>query len=104
MGARSPEGTPTTPPATRLERWLALDRRYSARMRIAEKPGPMRWLAICWPTPAIAGTWCRPCCWRPWLSGTAAQWLVARLLIGIGVLIVIIFLVKRRFKRRAARR
>ena len=85
--------------ATRLERWLALDRRYSARMRIAEKAGPMRWLAILLAHTGDSWYLVPAMLLAAWLGGAAAQWLVARLLIGIGVLIVIIFLVKRRFKR-----
>jgi undecaprenyl-diphosphatase len=89
----------TTPPATRLERWLALDRRYSARMRIAEKPGPVRWLAILLAHSGDSWYLVPAMLLAAWLGGAAVQWLVARLLVGIGVLIVIIFLVKRRFKR-----
>ena len=91
-------GTPT-PAATRLERWLELDRRYSARMRIAQKPGPLRWLAILLAHSGDSWYLVPAMLLAAWLGGPAAQWLVARMLIGIGVLIVIIFLVKRRFKR-----
>jgi undecaprenyl-diphosphatase len=83
----------------RLQRWLELDRRYSAQLRQALKPGVLRRLAILlahsgdswYLVPALL-------LWA-WLGGAPIQWLVARVLIGIAVLIVIVLLVKRRFKR-----
>ncbi|MEP7355779.1 MAG: phosphatase PAP2 family protein [Anaerolineales bacterium] len=87
------------PPATRLDRWLALDRRYSAKLRFAEKPGPLRRLAILLAHSGDSWYLGPALLLAAWLGGQPAQWLVARLLIAIGVLVVIIFLVKRRFKR-----
>jgi undecaprenyl-diphosphatase len=97
--ARTPDTEQSQPPASRLERWLALDRRYSARLRIAEEPGPTRRLAILLAHSGDSWYLIPAMLVAAWLGGPAAQWLVWRLLIGIGLLIVIIFLVKRRFKR-----
>ena len=97
-GARTPDQAPA-PPATRLERWLDLDRRYSAKLRFAEQPSLLRRLAILLAHSGDSWYLVPAMLLAAWFGGPAAQWLVARLLIAIGVLIVIIFLVKRRFKR-----
>jgi undecaprenyl-diphosphatase len=89
------------PHATRLARWLELDRRYSARLRFSEKP---RWPALRWLAVLLAHSgdswYLGPAMiLAAWLGGPTVQWLVARLLIAIGVLVVVIFIIKRRFKR-----
>lgn len=85
---------------SRLERLLEADRQYSARLRYAEKPGPLRQLAIFL---AHSGdSWF-------WGAGLAATWLVAgpegklfalRLALAIGGLAVLVLAVKRMFRRR----
>jgi undecaprenyl-diphosphatase len=89
----------TPAPATRLERWLALDRRYSAKLRFAEKPGLLRRLAILFAHSGDSWYLGPALLLAAWLGGPATQLLVTRLLIAIGVLVVIVFIIKRRVKR-----
>jgi undecaprenyl-diphosphatase len=91
-------GTPTQA-ASRLGRWLELDERYSTKLRFAEKPGALRWLAILLAHSGDSWYLVPAMLLAAWLGGPAVQWLVSRLLIAVALLIVIIFLVKRRFKR-----
>ena len=84
----------------RLQRLLQADRRYSAKLRYAEKPGQLRRLAIFL---AHSGdSWF-------WGLGLAAVWLLSgadgktyavRLVLAIVGLALLVFLVKRAFKRK----
>ena len=91
--------TAVPPRTARLERWLELDRRFSAKLRLAETHSRLRRPAILLAHSGDSWYLAPALLLAAWLGGPAVQLLVARLLIGIGVLIVIVFLVKRRFKR-----
>jgi undecaprenyl-diphosphatase len=89
-----------SPALSRLERLLQADRYYSARLRYAERPGPLRRLAIFL---AHSGdSWF-------WGIGLAITWLAAgpdgkllavRLALAIAGLALLVLAVKRIFRRR----
>lgn len=88
--------TPSSPWAQRL---LAADKHYSLKLRYAEKPGPLRRLAIFLAHSGDSWFWGIGLV-LVWAFGPP-EWdtLAPRLLVSIALLAVLVFLVKRRFRR-----
>ncbi|MCC6189241.1 MAG: phosphatase PAP2 family protein [Anaerolineales bacterium] len=90
--------TPSLPPSAR-QRLLAADHFYSGQLRHAEKTGPLRRLAIFLAHSGDSWLWGLglALAWRFGAPAWAA--LAPRLLLAIAVLAVLIFLIKRLFRR-----
>jgi undecaprenyl-diphosphatase len=94
-----PDSTLEKPRVPRLERLLLADRRWSGKLRYAEKPGPLRMLAIFLAHSGDSWFWGLGLVAAWWLGGLATKTLVLRLFIAIAVLAVIVFAIKRLVRR-----
>jgi undecaprenyl-diphosphatase len=84
----------------RLQRLLQADRDYSAKLRYAEKPGRLRRLAIFLAHSGDSWFWGLGLAAVWLLSGLAGKTYAVRLVIAIVALALLVFLVKRAFKRK----
>lgn len=82
-----------------LERLLQADRYFSKQLRYAERPGPLRRLAIFLAHSGDSWFWGVGLLLAWWLGGPLWQVAAPRLLLGIAVTAVIVLAIKRRFKR-----
>jgi undecaprenyl-diphosphatase len=89
----------SSPPPTARQRLLAADHLYSNQLRYAEKPGPLRRAAIFLAHSGDSWFWGLGLL-AAWLGGPP-EWksLAPRLLAGIAVLAVLVFVIKRLFRR-----
>ena len=86
-------------PRTRLGRWLEADRIYTARLRLSEKPGPLRRLAAFLAHSGDSWFWV-PGLAIAWLvSGQAVKLLAAELIAAIALMALVVFAIKRRVRR-----
>jgi undecaprenyl-diphosphatase len=83
----------------RVQRLLEADRRYSARLRYAEKPGPLRRLAIVLAHSGDSWFWGIGLAAVWWFSGAAGKTWAVELVAAILVMAGLVFVVKRRFRR-----
>src|SRR5215831_15185224 len=84
----------------RLQRLLEADRRYSARLRYAEKPGLLRRLAIWLAHSGDSWFWGAGLVAVWWFSGAGGKIWAVRLAVAIVLMAGIVFVIKRRFRRR----
>lgn len=84
-----------------METWLELDARLSARLRVAEKPGLRRRLAILFGHSGDSWTWGAVLALMIWLGGAEWRRLAWALLLGIALTAVVVLAIK--FSVRRAR-
>jgi undecaprenyl-diphosphatase len=88
------------PTPSRLQRLLAADRYYSARLRYAEKPGRLRRLAIVLAHSGDSWFWGIGLAAVWWISGPDGKTWAVRLVLAIIGMALLVTVVKRLFRRR----